>query len=165
VPRIKRKAPPHAFKKGQSGNPAGRPKGIKDQITQAKIRIMARTGMLPLDFMTAVYRDQLFEFYDEHTTEDGKATYFTPAPGARQIAVNLAQRLSAASAASPYVHKKMPVGIEVGNRNASIITAEALRKLKPKELENLLALMDKLDIGAEFEGHAAPVFDENGAPK
>lgn len=131
-------------------------------MTVRKAAILSRTGMLPLDFMVAVYRDQLYEDYIRNQTPDGRVTYWTPAPGARKLRVELNQRLSAATSAAPYMHKKMPVGIEVGNRSTTLITAEALRGISSDELSNLLTLMDRLGVGAEFEGHKALTFDENG---
>lgn len=148
----KRKASPSAWKKGKSGNPNGRGRGVKAIITEAKIRVMARTGMLPLDFLTAVYRNQLYEDYEERMAEDGKTIYFTPKKGAKRIHCEIMPRLAAASTAAPYIHKKMPVGIEMGNRNAAIITAEKLRGLTNQQLEVFLELLGRLGIGAEFEG-------------
>lgn len=37
----KRKAPPHAFKPGQSGNPAGRPPGSRNKLTEDFLRALS----------------------------------------------------------------------------------------------------------------------------
>ena len=36
----KRKAPPHAWKKGQSGNPSGKPQGMRNKATMMVINLM-----------------------------------------------------------------------------------------------------------------------------
>jgi hypothetical protein len=36
----KRKAPPHAWKKGQSGNPSGKPQGMRNKATMMVISLM-----------------------------------------------------------------------------------------------------------------------------
>lgn len=36
----KRKAPPHAWKKGQSGNPAGKPQGMRNKATMMVLSLM-----------------------------------------------------------------------------------------------------------------------------
>jgi hypothetical protein len=36
----KKKAPPHAWKKGQSGNPAGKPQGMRNKATMMVINLM-----------------------------------------------------------------------------------------------------------------------------
>ena len=36
----KRKAPPHAWKKGQSGNPSGKPQGMRNKATMMVLNLM-----------------------------------------------------------------------------------------------------------------------------
>jgi len=130
--------------------------GAKHIVTQNKVRIMARTGMLPLDFLTAVYRDELYEDYTQLTTEDGRATYFTPKEGAKKITVTMSQRIVAANSAAPYVHKKMPIGIEMSNKNNAVVTAAALAKLGTDELELFLDILDRMNLDAFTDLGEAP---------
>lgn len=160
--------PPHRFKKGEVHNPKGRPKGIKNQITQTRLRIMARTGLLPLDFLTAVYRDQLYDDYQEVFIQDGRTSYFVPTPAALKagkLPVSVQQRLSAANSAAPYVHKRLPISIDVGDNKQKLITAEQLKKLSVPELTTLLSLVDKVGMPLEFDGYNAATYDENGKEK
>ena len=48
-------------------------------------------------------------------------------------------RLQAASAAAPYVHKKMPIGVEVMPGRYGSLTADQLRQLPTPALQQLLA--------------------------
>lgn len=112
--------------------------------------------MMPLDFMTAVYRDQLYSDYDQHVAEDGVTLYFTPKADAEKIEVTLQQRIICATNAAPYVHKKQPVGIELGDKGRRIITADAIAKMSNEQIENLLGLMDMLGLTPEFEGFETP---------
>lgn len=161
-PLFKQRKGNPAWVRGKTQNAKGRPQGSKSRMTLVKVRILARTGMLPLDFMTAVFRDELYDDYMQRVAKDGRTTYWVPAPQAKKIPVELSHRLAAATSAAPYIHKKMPVGIEVGNRNATIITADKLRNISSEELANLLDLMDRMGVGAEFEGHKALTFNEDG---
>lgn len=148
----------HLFKKGQRANPNGRPKGSKNKITETKIRLIAQTGMMPLDFMTAVYRDQLYSDYDVKIADDGVTQYFTPKTNekgeivAEKIDVSLQQRIICATNAAPYVHKKMPVGIEMGDKGRRMITADAISRMSTEQIEQFLKLLDMLGIVPEFEG-------------
>lgn len=122
----------------------------------ASVRIMARTGMMPIDFMTAVYRDQLYEDYEQRVAEDGRTLYYVPKPGAERIRVDVNTRLAAAVSAARYVHRPMPVGIEVGGRNEVGLTLERLRALSGEELDGALRLLDKLGVGVTVTDGLAP---------
>ena len=56
---IKQESRPHGrqFVKGQSGNPKGKPKGTKNRATKELIDKLSSSGMTPVEFMTAVFRD------------------------------------------------------------------------------------------------------------
>lgn len=156
----KRKKGKWLWKKGQSGNPKGPGPHIRTVLQAAKLRIMARTGMMPLDFMTAVYRNELYEEYDQRVAEDGRTLYFTPRTESVKIEVPVQMRLAAAAYAAPYVHRKMPVGLELQGRNAMGLTAERLRELSGQELTEMLRLMDKLGVAVDVSG--ASMMDESG---
>lgn len=141
-PRRKRGALP--WRKGQSGNPKGRPKGAKHKITEAKIKIIARTGMMPLDFLTAVYRDELYDRYVSEMMADGRTMSYRPAPNAKRIKVGLPQRIVAATNAAPYVHRKMPIGVEVTDKNQRLVLAQRLAELPSEQLEMLALLLNQV---------------------
>jgi hypothetical protein len=150
----------HRFKKGKSGNPKGRPKGKKSRITEAKIEVIARTGMMPLDFMTAVYRDELYDRYVTEMLADGRTQVYRPAPGAKRIKCNVPQRLTAARDAAVYVHKRQPVGIEVSDKNQRLVVAQRLAELPLEQLEALAAILDHVAPQQELKligsGEAEP---------
>ena len=101
--------------------------------------------MLPLDFLTAVYRDELYDEYERKSTADGRAFYFVPTKSAKRIVVSLEQRISAAQHAAPYIHRKMPQGIEVEDVTVKRATAAQLAKLPQKDLLLLSSVLDKLE--------------------
>jgi hypothetical protein len=139
-----RKRPRTLWKRGKSGNPKGRPKGAKNRITEAKIKIIARTGMMPLDFLTAVYRDELYDRYISEMMPDGRTMSYRPAPNAKRIKVGLPQRIVAATNAAPYVHRKMPIGVEVTDKNQRLVLAQRLAELPSEQLEMLAMLLNQV---------------------
>jgi hypothetical protein len=72
------------FTKGISGNPNGRPKGAKNRSTAELIEKLSASGLTPVEFMTAVYRDD---------------------------AQPMDLRLEAAHRAAPYFHAKMSIAL------------------------------------------------------
>lgn len=134
--------------KGKSANPGGVPKNGKRQHASLRyLRLQVRTGMAPLDFLFAVFRDELYDRYNPVTTTDRKITLFRKARGAKKIFVALPQRLQAAMAAAQYVHRKMPIGVEsVGDRPLVLIQAEQLSTLGSGELKTLLGIVEKLGL-------------------
>ena len=149
-----KKLPATAFRPGQSGNPAGRPKGSPNALSLLKHQVISSSGMTPLEFLTFAYRNQLYKDYVEELAADGKTVVFRPAPGPNgkpeKLDVPLQLRASCAQAAAPYVHKKMPVGIEVKEKNAAIISTEKLRSMPTAELARFLDFMDKLGMSVDL---------------
>ena len=148
------------WKKGVSGNPAGRQVGLRITLTEMRRRLYADSGMMPLDFLVAVYRDELYTKYERHLMADGKTAFFVKAKYAKHIPIELNQRITAASNAASYLHKKMPVGVELGQGNESSVTASALAGLPQQALAQLLNLLDQVENAAAIEGQANVIHDE-----
>jgi hypothetical protein len=116
--------------------------------------------MMPLDFLVAVYRDELYTAYERHVLPDGKTAFFVKAPRAKKITVELNQRITCASNAASYLHKKMPVGIEVPQGGETSVTAGALASLPQKSLAMLLNLIDQVEQASVIEGSASHVTED-----
>ena len=152
--------PSTAFKKGQpSANPKGRGKGVKNMLTEHKLRLMATTGMTPLEFLTAVYRDQLYTDYDIKAIDE-KRGLVELLPKVKEdgtlvakVEVKIEHRIAAATSAAPYVHRKMPIGIDGGEgKPLAVVTAEKLQNMTDEELDKMFAILSRLGIGLEAEG-------------
>lgn len=161
---------PTTWKKGdprasQAGKIGGRPAGSASVLSDAKRKWLTQTGQTPLDFLTAVYRNQLYEDYEVEVIDEKKGLVrlyprLDPVTGAiavnnKHIPVEIERRIAAATAAAPYVHRKMPIGIDGGEgKPLAFVSADQLAKLSDGELAKLLEIMGRLGIGAEFEGGA-----------
>ncbi len=118
------------------------------KISDMKRRMLAKSGMTPLDFLTAVYRDELYDDYEPHQfTEvaDDKllpyARVWKPTDNARRVKVNLDQRIVAANQAAPYFHSKRPVQLNLGNAGnvtPASMTQEQMSALTTEELEAII---------------------------
>lgn len=112
---------PRGWKKGQSGNSKGRPKGAKDKISRVVARRVleaavrdvagaaadrAAKSLTPLGFMESVLR--------------------TPSQ------YPFAARAWAAEHAAPYLHRKMPIAIEGGDKDKPIRTQAEILFYLPK---------------------------------
>lgn len=111
------------WKKGQSGNKAGKPPGAKalwNRITNEQRKEIAEQtgGLLPVDLFVSVCRQE-------------------DAP--------LEMRLAAAAQAAPYLHRKMPMAIEGGDpsRPITLLEMSQLKGLPLAELKILLAILEK----------------------
>lgn len=155
---------------GKKGGAAtrGRPIGAKSTISQAKIKLLSIHGQTPLEFLTAVYRNQLYSDYDVEVVDEAKGLArvypkIDPITGdldCEHIPVEIERRIAAATAAAPYVHRKRPIGIDGGEGKAlTFISADQLTKLSDTELAKLLEVMSKLGIGAEFAGGEQRQYD------
>ena len=80
-------------------------------------------GITPLEFLMSVIRD----------------------PKAKS-----SQRLDAAKAAAPYMHRKMPIAIEGGESDRPI-SLTALHALTDSELQTLQSLLVKAGVGEKQE--------------
>ena len=128
-----------AFKPGVSGNPNGRPTGsiaYKDLLTgEDRARIAAEAGCTPLQFLLSVMLDQ------KHSIDC---------------------RVDAAKTAAPYMHRKMPIAIEMPGAKPQVDMAKLLA-LPREEREKLLATLTKLGVnlavGAPTQEGGMPVID------
>jgi hypothetical protein len=147
--------------KGKSANPNGRQPGLKNKLTALKLRLMASTGMTPLEFLTAVYRDQLYDDYDVNVIDEKRMVVellpkCDPKTGeltAKKVELKIEHRIAAATSAAPYVHRKMPIGIDGGEgKPLAVVTADKLATMTNAELDSMFAVLDRLGIGASIDG-------------
>lgn len=156
---VRRRGNPN-WQKGKSGNPNGRPVGAKSFLTEHQLRVMATTGMTPLEFLTAVYRDQLYTDYDVRIIDEKRALAEVmpkrnPETGevVPKVLLKIEHRIAAATSAAPYVHRKMPIGIDGGEgKPMAIVTADKLAAMSNAELDQMFAILDRLGITADIEG-------------
>lgn len=79
--------------------------------------------------------------------------------------VDLGQRIQAATSAAPYVHRKKPIGIDGGEgKPIAMVSAAQLAQLSDEELDKLLSVLGKLQVGAEFEGVDGTAHGLDGEP-
>src|SRR3990167_8687886 len=109
---VKSKNGTRLWRKGESGNPKGKPKGTYAKFTLAQYKQAAAGGQLPLPFMLSVMRTETY---------------------------SVELRLLAASHAAPYVHRKMPLGIEQLPDRFGALSADQVRRLPAPALQQLLA--------------------------
>lgn len=114
---------PHsAWEPGTSGNPAGRPKGVisyRDLLTaEDRARIADAAGCTPLQYLLSVMLDQ----------ESPQGV-----------------RLDAAKAAAPYMHRKMPIAVELPNAAPGLDVAKLLA-LPRADREALLSLLQRAGV-------------------
>lgn len=125
----------HLFKKGQSGNPAGRPVGTKTKAVRMwaeALELSKKFRISPLEYMLSVVNDP------RHYPQ---------------------VRLDAAKAAAPYVHQKMPLAIEMPGHPANLppIQLAALQHLSDEELDVLMPILFKLaNMAPTLPAPAAP---------
>mgnify|MGYP001607904009 FL=1 len=67
---------------------------------------------------------------------------------------NKVDRQWAAEKAAPYIHRKMPVGLELPPGSGAVATVAALAALPRKSLQTLLSLLDQVDGAATIQGEA-----------
>ncbi len=69
---------PHQFKKGVSGNPAGRPKGSKNKRTLRQ-EVLDEGGLTPAQFLASVVNDENANVNQRIRAAEAAAKFFDPA--------------------------------------------------------------------------------------
>jgi hypothetical protein len=111
------------WKPGQSGNPNGRPAGIVSRVSrltgEERLALARKYNVTPLEFLLSVMAD-----HDEP----------------------MDARIDAAKAAAPYMHRKMPIGIELPNGGMGTVDMNRLRDMPEEELDAALDALAKLGL-------------------
>ncbi len=138
-------SPATRYRKGAPGTPSGRQgaaTGIKEMRLQAE---MARKkfGLTPLRYLLCVMNN-----IDPDTAKTGSsARDWKPprTPDGKLLSYPLTVRMEAARTAAPYIHKKMPVAVEL-DKALTALPAEKLAQLADEEIEMLLGLLEKVGL-------------------
>jgi hypothetical protein len=113
-------------------NLSGRPKGSLDKFQLIQAKAAARSGLTPLEFMLKLMRGDPEELAQI---------------GVPKKDITTAIRRKAASDAAPYVHRKMPIGIDDGKGGPLMMySPEQLMALSDEELNKLATIMGKLAV-------------------
>ena len=117
------------FKKGDPLiNRTGRPFGAKNKIrrlsNEERVAIVKQGDLTPLQLMQSVAMDS---------------------------EVDLEVRLMAAKDVAPYIHRKMPIAVEGGEKPIAVLSADRLATMSDKELSALNAALIGLGVASGQE--------------
>jgi hypothetical protein len=135
--------PIHRFQKGVSGNPRGRPKGSIDKTRALQLKALARGEHTPLDILLAIARKDAVELRKM---------------GIDPRECNLNIRKSAAEACMPYVHRRMPVALDVElSRPGNDDMRTLFKFMSDDELRNWISVCERAEKQAAAASEAIDV--------
>jgi hypothetical protein len=124
----------------------GKPKGaiaLTARLSEEERQAIAkRQGITPLEFLVSVLREPDWGIEEVPILDrDGNDTGETER---MEVGVTMKVKMDAAKAALPYMHKRMPIAIEGGDKPLAVFDMSALRGLSTPEIEALMTLLDKV---------------------